>query len=129
MVNSLEAYPYSSYHYFLDSKNIPECLEKSWIVQSYQEDIEAIQAFLTSAIDTSQLEEMRKASSLIEAPNIDKKPDEHKLKKQLLKVKDIKERNQQIVEAYKEGYSQQMIANVLNITQQAVFAVIKRARK
>lgn len=129
MVKSLEAYPYSSYHYFLDSKNIPECLEKSWIVQNYQEDVEAIQAFLTSTIDTSQLEEMKKASSLIEAPNIDKKPDEKKLKKELLKVKDIKERNKQIVKAYKEGYSQQMIANVLNITQQAVYAVIKRARK
>jgi len=45
------------------------------------------------------------------------------------KVKDIKERNSIIVQAYKEGYSQQMIAKALKITQQAVFAVIKRGRK
>jgi predicted transcriptional regulator len=44
------------------------------------------------------------------------------------KVKNIKERNSTIVQSYKKGYSQQMIATVLDITQQAVFAVIKRSR-
>jgi len=128
MVKELEAYPYSSYNYFLDANNVPECLQQSWIVQNYNYDLEAIKAFLNTTVDTSQLEEMRKASSLVEAPNIDKKPDEDALKRQLLKVKDIKERNTLIVKFYKEGYSQQMIANVLGITQQAVFAVIKRDR-
>ena len=45
------------------------------------------------------------------------------------KIKDIKERNGIIIQAYKEGYSQQRIAKVLEITQQAVCAVIKRSRK
>lgn len=76
MLPQFQKFPYSSYNYFSDSQNIPECLEKSWIVQNYQENAELIQAFLTSAIDTLQLEEMRKASSLIEAQNINKKPDE-----------------------------------------------------
>ena len=58
---------------------------------------------------------MRKASSLIEAPNTEKKPDEDKLREKLLKAKDIKERNKQIVESYKEGYSKQMIAKVLGL--------------
>jgi len=31
------------------------------------------------------------------------------------------------VKAYNKGYSQQMIATVLGITQQAVYAVIKRS--
>ena len=128
MVKGLEEYPYSSYNYFLASE-IPECLQQSWIVQNHGSDSEAIIAMLNSPIDMSQLSEMKKAASLIEAPNIDKKPDEEKLKQMFKKVKDIKERNSIIIQAYKEGYSQQMIAKVLEITQQAVFAVIKRSRK
>jgi predicted DNA-binding protein YlxM (UPF0122 family) len=34
-----------------------------------------------------------------------------------------------LVEVYKEGYSQQMVATILGISQQAVYAVIKRNRK
>ena len=34
MVQKLELYPYSSYNYFLDAQNIPECLEQSWIAQN-----------------------------------------------------------------------------------------------
>ncbi len=55
MVQKLELYPYSSYNYFLDAQNIPECLEQSWIVQNYKNDIEAIKVFLNSTVDTTQL--------------------------------------------------------------------------
>ncbi len=47
----------------------------------------------------------------------------------LEKAKDTKERNTQILKAYKQGYSQHMIAKVLGISQPAVFGVIKRSRK
>jgi len=40
-----------------------------------------------------------------------------------------KERSRQIVKTYDKGYSQHMIANVLDISQQAVNGVIKRNRK
>ena len=126
MVQALEAYPYSSYNYFLDADNIPECLELSWIIQNHQKDTEAIKALLNSAIDTSQLEEMRKASSLVEALNIEKKPDIEKLRKMLEKGKDKKERNKQIVKAYQQGYSQHMIAKVLELNQATVQRIIKR---
>jgi len=53
---------------------------------------------------------------LVEAPNIDKKPNIHKLEKLLLKAKDKKERNYQILKAYQQGYSQYMIAKVLGIS-------------
>ena len=56
-----------------------------------REDTEAIKAFLNASIDVAQLSEMKKASSLVEAPNLDKKPDEDKLRKMLEKVKDKKE--------------------------------------
>jgi len=128
MVKTLEAYPYSSYHYFL-KKEIRECLQNSWIVQNHGSDHEAIEAMLNSSVDSSVLQELKKASSLVEAPNIDKKTDIKKLTKILADTKDLQERNAKIVKAYEEGYSQHMIAKVLGLSQPAVHSVIKRSRK
>lgn len=128
IVKNLINYPYSSCHYFLDH-NTPLFLKDSWIVKNYQNDKEAIKAFLNSIVDTSQLQELKTASSLIEAPNTDKKPNEEKLRKILLKAKDIKERNKLIVNCYNEGYSQHMMAKILNISQSAIYGVIKRSKK
>ncbi len=129
IVKDIAEYPYGSYNYFLNGKNIPECLQQSWIIQNYKNDTEAIKAFLNSTVDSSQLDEMKKASALVETSNTKKKLDIEKLKNQLLKTKEIKQRNKQIVKAYEKGYSQQMIATVLGITQQAVYGVIKRSRE
>ena len=129
MVNNMEAYPYSSYRYFLNYKEIPECLQHAWIVEHYKEDKDAIEAFLTRPVDTAQLQELRKASSLIEAPNSDTKPDIQRLKKMFENTADIKERNKQILKAIDKGYSQHSIAKVLGISQQAVYGVIKRSRR
>jgi len=128
IVPALEEYPYSSYRYFV-STDTPECLRDAWIVQNFQGDTEAIRAFFHITPDSSQLLEMKKASSLVEAPNIDKKPNEEKLKHILQKAKDTKHRNTLIAQCYKRGYSQHMIARVLSISQQAVCGVIKREGK
>ena len=37
IVHKLEAYSYSSYHYFLDADTVPECLTDAWIVQAYRQ--------------------------------------------------------------------------------------------
>ncbi len=128
IIKRLEEYPYSSYHYFLDVQNIPECLKESWIAQNYKTDADAIKIFLNSPVDTAMLQELKKASSLVEASNIDKNPDIEKLSKMLLEVKDIKERNMQIFEAYKQGYSQHGIAKVLGLAQPTVNAIVKRIK-
>ena len=65
---------------------------------------------------------------MVETPNIDKKPDMKKLSKMLLEVKDIKERNMQIFEAYKQGYSQHGITKVLGLAQPTVNAIVKRMK-
>ncbi len=128
IVNTPEAYPYSSANYFL-SNEVPECLQRSWIVQNFrQEDKEAIRAFLHTRPDSSQLSEMKKAASLVEAPNIDKKPDIRKLKKMFEDITDTQKRNKQILKAIDKGYSQHLIAKVLGISQPAVYGVIKRNR-
>ena len=128
MVKDIKEYPYSSYHYFLNYKEIPECLQNAWIVQNYKEDKEAIEAFLTHSVDTTQLQELKKTSSLVVAPNIDRKPKEEHLRKLFEDISNMKERNSIILDAIKQGYSQHMIAKVLGISQPAVNAVIKRSR-
>ena len=128
IVKNLEEYPYSSYNHFLN-KTVPECLQKSWIVENHGDDKEAIRVMLQSSVDHSMLQDLKKASSLIAAPNIDKKPDIGKLEKMVLNSETIKERNMKIVEAYEQGYSQHLISKVLGISQPAVNGVIKRNRK
>jgi REP element-mobilizing transposase RayT len=128
MVKTLEEYPYSSYHYFLDYKNIPECLENAWIVQNHKEDKEAIEAFLTAPVDSQQLQLLKTASSLVEVPNIDKRPKVEDLVNIFNDVDDIKKRNALIVKTYKQGYSQYMIAKVLGLNQATVQRIIKRTK-
>ena len=129
IIKGVEDYPYSSAHYFLLPQQYNECLKESWITLQYQGDTEAIKAFLYSTVDTEQLQELKKASTLLEAPDIDKKPDEEKLKKMLSIAKDTKERNRLILQAYQEGYSQHMIAKVLDLAQPTVNGIIKRGKK
>lgn len=126
MVQDIKAYPYSSYHYFLDCHNIPECLQHAWIVQCYKDNIEAIEAFLTRPVDRQQLQELKNASSLVEAPNVDNRPKEEELKKLFQDITDIKVRNETIIKAYQEGYSQHMIAKVLGMAQSTIHGIIKR---
>ena len=126
MVKELKEYLYSSYHYFLDYKNIPECLQNAWVAQNHKEDVEAIEAFLTAPVDTQQLQELKTASSLVEAPNLDNKPKVEDLVTIFKNIKDIKKRNILIVNVYKEGYSQHMIAKVLGMAQSTISGIIKR---
>ena len=128
MIKDLQAYLYSSYRHFLYDKQIPECLKHSWIIKHFQGDKEAIEAFLTQPVDTTQLQELKKASSLVEAPNIDHKPDIQKLQKMFADIPDIKKRNKQILKAIEQGYSQHSIAKVLGISQPAVYGVVKRSK-
>jgi len=125
IVKDIKEYPYSSYHNFLKD-DIPQCLKNSWIIQNHKNDKEAIKEMLNSKIDITSLQELKKASSLVEAPNIDKKLDIKKLQKMFDNITDIKQRNKQIVTAYNQGYSQHMIAKVLELNQATVHRIIKR---
>jgi DNA-binding NarL/FixJ family response regulator len=51
------------------------------------------------------------------------------LKRYFKDVKETKERNIIICKAYKEGYSQHMIAKVLDLAQSTVSAIVKRGVK
>ncbi len=127
LVKRPEEYPYSSSNIFLDDK-ISECLQKAWIVRNFQDDKESIRALLNSPIDTDQLSEMKKASSLVEAPIVDRKPKIQELEKVFKGIADTPRRNRVIFEAYEKGYSQHMIAKVLGLNQATIQRIIKRMK-
>jgi len=127
MVKNVEDYPYSSAYHFLS--NEPNALlHNSWIMTQFQNDKEAIREYLYSKIDREQLQELKTASSLVEASNIETKPDEKALIKHLSKAKDTKERNQRILQAYQQGYSQHLIAKVLELNQATINRIVKRTK-
>ena len=126
IVKSLKDYKYSSYHQFFN--NIPDFLQNSWIVDNYKDDIDSIERFFESEISLEDLNEMQKASSLVETSLNKKELDEKYLINLFKDITDIKQRNKNILEAYKKGYSQYKIAKVLNVSQPAIAGVIKRNR-
>jgi DNA-directed RNA polymerase specialized sigma subunit len=69
---------------------------------------------------------MKKASSLVEIPNIDTKPKAKDLEKLFKNITDIPQRNKVIYQAYQQGYSQYMIAKVLGMAQSTVNGIVKR---
>jgi len=83
---------------------------------------------LTNPVDSTQLQELKKASSLVEAPNIDNRPKKEDLVVMFKNIKDIKVRNVTITKAYQQGYSQHMIAKVLELNQATVQRIIKRTK-
>jgi len=125
IVKNVEEYPYSSAHYFLS--NEPNALlNNSWITTQFQNDKDSIREYLHSKIDKAQLQELKIASSLVEASNIETKPNKKALIKILSKAKDTKERNLLILQAYQQGYSQHLIAKVLGLAQPTVSRIVKR---
>ncbi|RXJ69315.1 hypothetical protein CRV08_04715 [Halarcobacter ebronensis] len=125
IVEKIEYYPYSSSFYFFKKDIIPEYLENSWIVKTYGENIKEIEDFFILEIDREDLLELKKASSLVAAPDINKKIDIEKLKKVFDGISDKKIRNKHIVEACNQGYSQYLIAKTIGISQPAVNKIIK----
>ncbi len=127
IVDDLAEYPYSSYSYFVQG-SIPKCLENSWLAQNFKNDTEAIKGFLLDPVDSDELKLLKKVASLAVAPNSIKKPNMDDLKKRFEGVNDTKERNKIVVQAYKEGFSQHMIAKVLGLNQATVNRIIKRTK-
>ena len=129
IVDKLEEYPYSSYHYLIDPTLLPPCLKHSKVVTDYKEDIAAIKALLLEPVDHDQLAELRKASAMVEAPNRKEENDDEKLKKLLFGAENLKERNLRILKAYEAGFSQHRIAKALGLSQPTVYGIIKRTRE
>ena len=96
---------------------------------THKDNIDSIERFFESEISFEDLNEIQKASSLVETSGIKKELDEKYLLNLFNNTSDIKHRNINIVQAYKKGYSQYKIAKVLGLNQGTINRIIKRTDK
>lgn len=129
IVDKIEHYPYSSSYYFFKYKNLPKYLQDSWIIKTYEDNVKDIESFFTLEIDYTDLKELKKASSLVDAPDLDKEIDKEKLIKLFENITNNEERNKNIFKAFKQGFSQHLIAEIIGISQPAVNKIIKKEEK
>ena len=83
---------------------------------------------INTKFDKDDLATLRQASNLVEQANVKKEKSIKKLEEIFKDVTDKKKRNKLIYKSYLDGYSQHQIAKVLNISQPAVYGIIKRVR-
>ena len=128
IVNRLGAYPYSSYVSFIEAVQPVACLKDSFVFTCFKDKDERME-FLQSASDESLLEEIKKASSLVVTSVKENPRSPEKLQEMFQKVQDNRERDQKIIQAYNEGYSQHAIAECLGFSQPYINRIIKREGK
>ena len=73
------------------------------------------------------LKELKKESSLVAAPDINKKVDKEKLIKLLDGIENKQDRDKNILKAFNQGYSQYILAKTIGISQLAVNGIIRRS--
>ena len=123
----LSDYRYSSYLAFAEEAKPIECLKESFMFKEFRDRQDRI-GFFESPADERILEEIKKASNLVVTSVKDKKLDSKKLKGLFKNVKDTGDRNEKILKAYNEGYSQHAIAQCLQLSQPQINRVIKKLR-
>ncbi len=129
LCEKLEDFKHSSYRSFVNLDKPIECLKHSIVFEKYSKINDAKIFFSAPVINKSLkniIEELQKVVSY--KKNINNK--KHKtLKEHFETVLGKKERNQKIYEAYLDGYTQNQIADFLNISQATVSNSIKKLLK
>ena len=128
IVNDLKSYRFSSYRYFVDKAPVPKCLENAWLYENFGKNLDEIAEFVTAPVDMQELKDINKASALVIAADSVQKKTEEELVKIIGSYETKQERNERILHAYEEGFSQHMIAHVVGISQQAVGKIIKKEK-
>lgn len=125
IVDDLNKYSFSSFHYFTSDMQVPKCLENSWIYENFGKSIDDIVEFITAPVNINELKEITKTSSLVVAPETKEPKTKEQLREIIGNCQTKQERNEKILKAYEIGYSQQMIAEIVGISQQAIGKIIK----
>ena len=122
------AYLYSSARNFLfkEDESI-KCLKNSIMFVEFKNLTDRVE-FFESSYDESILNDVAKGSKLVVSSVTKKKFSIEKLKKLLASFENKIERNEKIMKAIKQGYSQYQISDVLNLSQGAVSHVVKSSR-
>ena len=128
IVEHPERYPYATARYFAGEEKLPECLKEAWLIANFEKNGNALREILSVRVGKESLEELEKASSFLEAP-MRKEEAPSELLEKLKTVRDRKERNAMILQAYEAGHSQYAIAKIVGISQPAVYGILHRMRK
>ena len=128
MVQRVGDYHYSAYSAFIEEATPIQCLRESIMFTDFANPQERI-AFFESTEYEHLLDEIKKASNLVVTHVKEKKPDPKRLEAMFSNIRETGERNQQILRAYDEGYSQHAIAMYLGFTQPYIHKIIKSLRE
>jgi DNA-binding CsgD family transcriptional regulator len=120
-------YRYGSSYYFLNDENKLSCLNSSILYQLFA-TIEERKSFFDTLVNEQIMSEIKKASRLVEMPLTKEEKSLVELEKKFFEGQTLEERNEEIFQAYKEGYSQYKIAKILGVSQPAVSKIVKRLR-
>ena len=127
MVTSLYDYPYGSFQMFCNDKAPLECLKKSIMFEQFA-NAEERKEFFESWYDEAILKEIVKASGLVTASAPAKTLSKKDLTDLFADTDTKQERDKKVMKAIEKGYSQQMIAEVLGISQPAVSLIVRKYR-
>ncbi len=124
IVKKLGDYEYISFKHFVSDSPHP-CLLNSFIYDRFETKKE-IAEFLNEVVDQeSEAKTLKETSS----QKVDVSDEHTKVFKPLRDYfNNLDDRDKQIVQAYKDGYSQGKIAKEIGISQPAIFKVIKKRK-
>jgi len=128
MIHRLSEYVYSSYNSFANSSRPINCLKQSVMFTQFENINDRVE-FFDSWYDEDVLKEIKKASSLVVSSVTQKELPREELQKLLASCITKSERNEKILEAVELGYSQNAIADVLNVTQGTISHVLRKSRE
>jgi REP element-mobilizing transposase RayT/DNA-binding CsgD family transcriptional regulator len=130
LADSLKEYRYSSYRSFVSLDEPIECLRRSFIFKKF-ETKEETDNFFDTSLQGYELKdiiiELQKVVNYQKNTLNTKRP--KPLDEYFNNILSKKERNQKIFEAYTDGYTQNQIAQFLNISQATVSNSIKKLLK
>ena len=115
---------YSSYRQFIGLDQCLNCLRDSLIFKKFNH-INLIKIFFNKAINIQYINNLHEKLKIqvIHKKHKNKLP---VLKKDMYKSLTKEERNEKIYSLYKEGYTQVSLGKAFNISQQAVYSIIKK---
>ena len=129
MTKEIGTYLYSSARSFLLKEENPiTCIKNSMMLTEFKTLHDRVE-FFESGYDESILKDVAKGSKLVVSSVRSKKLSIVKLKKHLKDFETKTQRNEKILSALAQGYSQYQIAGVLNLSQGAVSYVVKNSDK
>jgi len=123
ITNRVGEYPFTLGADILQSKNIYPCCENSILLKEFT--IKNLIEFLAVQLTNEDLKTLQEKEKVVKIKEgyIQRKPQE--LKEYFILIDSKEQRNEKIVKAYLDGYTQVEIGNYLNLSKSMISKVVK----